>query len=121
MSRLHEIAKSIIVATAIATAIYILMNFIAITVAKADWPRRRVTAPRGIGPVAVPKPVRGPMVVPRGSSYRGVGGYYWHKPSKTWRHDGGTHPDTNYHESNKEREYLQLEDPEGVWERTHAR
>lgn len=116
MSRLHEVAKSIIVATIIATAIYGLVAF-----ASAASPRRRVTVPHGLGPIAVPKPSNGIMVVPRGPAYRGVGGYYWHKSSKTWRHDGERYPDTNYHEANKEREYLQLEDPEGVWERTHAK
>jgi hypothetical protein len=89
--------------------------------AAAAGPPRAPSVPRGTHPIVVPKPKGGVLTVPRGPAHRGGNGWYWHKSSKTWRHGGGTHPDTNYHEANKEREYLQLEDPEGVWERTHKR
>lgn len=47
-------------------------------------------------------------------SPRGAQG--WYKRQGHWYHDGGSNPDTNY--SDKEREYVQLEDPEGVYART---
>lgn len=71
-------------------------------------------------PIIIPRPTA-PMTMVRAPYQRNMNGWYLHKKSKTWRHDGYRNPDTNYPEQNKEREYLQLEDPEGVWERTHAR
>lgn len=67
--------------------------------------------------IIIPRP-KPPSTMVRAPRQRNMNGWYLHKSTKTWRHDGGTHPDTNYPEQNKDREYLQLEDPEGVYERT---
>lgn len=45
---------------------------------------------------------------------RGVNGWYLDKKTKRWHHDGGANPDTNY----RDREYLQLEDPEDILGKT---
>jgi hypothetical protein len=50
---------------------------------------------------------------------RSAGG--WYRKEGKWHHDGGTNPDTNFHEGNKVREYVQLEDPEGVYARTQGK
>lgn len=69
----------------------------------------------------------GPLIIlrpmpPRTKVYapyqRNQGGWYLHRKTNTWRHDGGAYPDTNYPEQNKEREFLQLEDPENILGRT---
>lgn len=70
----------------------------------ADKPRS--TVPPGLGPVIMKPHPDGQMHVPHGPGQRGIHGWYFHKPTKTWRHDGGTHP-VQYRSD--DRQYVQLE------------
>lgn len=67
------------------------------------------------------QPRRVPYYVDRGKSISverwGAGG--WYLSRGRWHHDGGSNPDTNY--PSKDRAYVQLEDPEGVYERTNKK
>lgn len=102
--------KAIIVATAIATALFILMNMASLCLGA---PPKRHTAPHR------PAPSAGGGTYwhrPSDTWRYNMGGISWRKSSKTWHHDGGAYPDTN--DPGKERAYLQLEDPEGVHKRT---
>ena len=86
-------------------ALFVCANFLLIAPNIASgqwWVPRRVPAARWYAQPA-----------PR----RGANGWYLDKKTKRWHHDGGANPDTNYNE----RQYLQLEDPEGVYARTKGK
>lgn len=84
------------------------------------WPYRQRKLPYRTD---IPYRTSLPYHIPQGKGLavdpRSAGG--WYRRGGQWHHDGGLNPDTNYSEQNKVREYIQLEDPEGVYARTHSK
>jgi len=76
----------------------VAMLFVFTTVGYSQLFRRRAPRrPSGVTSKTVPQ-TKGPQG--------------WYLQNKVWKHDGGSHPDTNY--PGKDRQYRQLEDPEGL-------